>query len=321
MTDLSETKKLTPEQKLMALKKQIQVMNSKSNDVSDTILSSIRTKDDSENMEKTLTEALSALNEITSDNKGGLLSDIASKIPFAKKAKTEAHKIIVRNLSLKENVDNIFKAMDSAKRQVEIDLERLKALAETLDSATADGKLILDELDGLMHESEDVMYRLSVESLQRQLLSINLINKQTSDQVMLQTRSSLMMSTNLNEIQPLLKGMLSCQTALAAQTARNARMQKITDVVTETVNATIKHNTMRTNEIVLKTMKQSYTPLIDKETLDFVAQESDKFSKDAVTAIEELKVGMQQYMDVVRHSTSLIESQHHKRLLLSSKSD
>ncbi len=242
------------------------------------------------------------------------------KIPFLSSTTSVIQRSLDRSRSIKENIENLFGALDDSTDQLKNTSRPFFQLYRTLQEAIENGDALVTAIETELETVEDHYERMLLESLQRQLRSINLVNQENFKQVDMQLRSSGALITNLGEIKPLIKGMLSSQTALAVQNARNVKLEETIEVVGTTINKLVKTNVSETNKTAIDALRLSTKPLIEKETIQHIETEHIDFSKKFVETVKEIKENTTEYVKQLE-STTLQLTSNSTQLLIENAAD
>ena len=260
--------------------KEIAKLNKETEDIVNTALDSVKNSEIKE-YQDLLLSAVNKIREVTGyqdTSEQGFLERIVNKLPFLSKGvKKSFIEKYDENITLKESIDVIFESLERSLEATEKDLKTLNKLKNNLESNIEKCNKIIHEIDVEIKTINDEMELNRLNSVQRELKSIVLVNTNTLKQIKSQLMISIGLADQTREIKPILKNLLQTQTLLALQNARLAQANEVRELISETVNEFILKNNNDTQQSILDAIEFAGGTVIKKETIDELGSQNETF--------------------------------------------
>lgn len=317
MSNHYDEENIAVSESIAKIRSQVRELSDSVSDASDLILENIKDTDCFTKGEDILNLASAQLNQIMNEKP----KKWYDKIPFVSDTTKVIQRSLDRSRSIKDNIEHLFGALDDSADQLKTTSRPFFDLYKTLEEAISNGDKLVEVIDEELQTNEDNYEKMILESLQRQLRSISLVNRENFKQVSMQLQSASALITNLGEIRPLIKGMLSSQTALAVQNARNVKLKETIDVVGNTVNNLVQTNVSETNKTAIDALKLSTRPLIERKTIEHIETEHIDFAKEFTETVKGIKRDTKAYLEQLDATTKQLTSHSPQLLIENAKID
>ena len=226
----------------------------------------------------TQAESIRKATDVQGDGESFLVK--ASKIIpyFGKKMVEKAEETMFDSSSLQESIDKFMDSMTKARTRANKYLaqitDRQDALEDNLQAGQNISQYVNEEILKLQEKNEKGEFtKEDKKEFNRWIvLKTNLdgIN-QANEFALMQTEKAQMttygMTQNMNNLQPILQGVLETQGEIAGQNVMNKLMIETIDVGKKLVNQIQVQNQRDSNHLLEQTIKIATDPMIEKETL------------------------------------------------------
>lgn len=286
-----------------SIREQVRQLNDSVAEASDTILDKVEVADAQKSAgNRILQDAAHQLDELQNQS-----VEVKWYHRLFGKSKDAVKASIEKSRSLRGNIDRMFSALGSAADNVENSTKPFFQLRSSLQDSLNKSAVILTAInEHLASEGVDAYEQMMLESLRAEITSIQTVAQNTLTQVEMSIRSSSALLTNLKEMRPLVKGMISSQTTLSVQNAKNRELEKTMDVVGKTVNELVKTNVSETNKTAIDALRLSTRPMIARGTIEHVGQENVKFANDFKNEVIRIRNDMRGYMTALNETEALV---------------
>lgn len=251
---------------------------------------------------------------------------------FGKKMKDKIDETMFDGSSLQEAIDafmdSMTKARTRANKYLEQITDRQEALADSLEAGQNISNYVNKEIMALQDKNEELKSkgeRLSREDqkefnrwlvLKTNIDGINQANEFSLQQAQQAQMTTYGMTQNINNLQPILQGVLETQGEIAGQNIMNKLMIETIDVGKQLVNSIQVQNQKDSNHLLEQTVKIATDPMIEKETLKKLSVGLQEGQKKLKLTMEKQAQKINEYNKQINDNNKLLKKHNENNLLV-----
>lgn len=255
-----------------SFKKRIHAFGEFNEEIADTLDSKLKLKDvDPEEM----VVAIRTIHELASSGSkaGGVMDDMIKAIPLLgkvfKDSKEKFKESLAQNTTVKEAVQTI---TDSLKQKTIIlmeNIENLTDVEELLISKVEESSKLQSEVENALKNSKGLSSGkiIQLQGLQTQIGSIHETLERTKCDLVNQMQSTQVITSNIQNILPVLKLIMTVQTTLANNGKQMENLKLTVDAASTFCRTLAKKNAEASSNNYIHALDMQQSPIIDAQTM------------------------------------------------------